>query len=345
MALEKGSIRDYRSKLNLAAVRRVLAQIGYYSDAYRSDLTSPHWQAEQLRKLFDALDPEGLDPSIRQRVNYYNKLGGPVTLEGDIALGHLPRDRSRYFHDIMSVTKPFGLESRIAYLYGDIKHVPDTPTIVKSRPIAGDNANSVLLNLNRFRHFRRADDPFSFEEKSPTAVWRGRLCNKMRIRLAEKFEHHPDHDIGYAVKGTRIGIDNRGVAPKRFLSIEEQCRHRYILSLEGNDVATSLKWIMSSNSLCLSPALHYETWFMEGTLKPGVHFAEVRDDFEDLEDKISYYEAHPDEAKEIIANAQAYWQNFLDAKRERLVSLLVVQKYLERTGQRKPEAFSDALFD
>ena len=54
------------------------------------------------------------------------------------------------------------------------------------------------------------------------------------------------------------------------------------MSLEGIDVATNLKWIMSSNSLCFSPKLRYETWFMEGKLVPGVHFVEVRDDFDDL---------------------------------------------------------------
>ncbi len=344
MALEKGELRDFRAKLTLDAVRRLAGQLGYYAESFRNDLIPESRQKRALRTLFDRLELGELPQQVAERVNYYNKLSGTHTLEGDIPLSALPRTRSRYFHDTMTLAKPFGLYRRIAYLFGDIKHVPDTPTIVKSRPIGSDNANSVLLNLNRFRHFRDAWDRIPFEEKSPTAVWRGRLCNDMRLTLARKFEHHPTFDIGYAVKGSRIGFDAQGVAPKRFLSIPEHCRHRYILSVEGNDVATSLKWIMSSNALCLSPRMRFETWFMEGRLKPGVHFAELRPDFADLEDRIAHYEAHPDEARAIIDNAQAWWRQFLDKDRERLVGLLVLQKYFERTGQAGPETFSEALF-
>ena len=50
----------------------------------------------------------------------------------------------------------------------------------------------------------------------------------------------------------------------------------------------------------------YETWFMEGRLKAGKHFVRVVNDFADLEDKILHYEKHPQEAREIIRNANAY---------------------------------------
>lgn len=39
------------------------------------------------------------------------------------------------------------------------------------------------------------------------------------------------------------------------MSVEDQKRYRYIVSLEGYDVATNLKWIMNSNSLCLMPGI------------------------------------------------------------------------------------------
>lgn len=341
---EKGQIADLSTKLSYAGIARFFTQLGYYADGLATDLVPQEWQKRRLRRLFDGLNADALDPVVRQRVNYYNKLTGPVSLQGDIALADLPRERSRYFYDIMTPAKPFGQDRRLAYLYGDVKKVQDTPTIAKSRPIAGGNANSVLLNLNKLRHFRRADDKIAFADKSPTVVWRGRLCNKMRFALAEKYERHPNYDIGYSVKGSRRGFDKRGVAPKPFLSISDQCQHRYILSLEGNDVATSLKWVMSSNSLCLSPRLVYETWFMEGTLEPGKHYAEVRRDFADLEDKIAHFEANPDEAEMIIRNAQAYRAQFQEKSRERLISYLVLQKYFERSGQCEAEAFSEALF-
>jgi hypothetical protein len=41
------------------------------------------------------------------------------------------------------------------------------------------------------------------------------------------------------------------VKPK--ISIYDHLKYRYIMSLEGNDVASNLKWIMSSNSIAVTP--------------------------------------------------------------------------------------------
>ena len=90
---------------------------------------------------------------------------------------------------------------------------------------------------------------------------------------------------------------------------------------------------MSSNSVAVMPRPRYESWFMEGTLQPGVHYIEVADDFSDLLDKISYYLDHPSETEEIIRNAHAYVAAFRDPRREDLVSLLTLRKYFASTGQ------------
>ena len=44
-------------------------------------------------------------------------------------------------------------------------HVPDEPGIVKSRPIEGDNACSVLLKLNKVRHYVFVKDSKAFATK------------------------------------------------------------------------------------------------------------------------------------------------------------------------------------
>lgn len=68
---------------------------------------------------------------------------------------------------------------------------------------------------------------------------------------------------------------------------------------------------------------------MEGKLKAGVHFVQVKDDFSDLDEKMDYYLEHPDEAEEIIQNAHRWVEQFKDPKRERLISLLVAKKYFD----------------
>ena len=90
---------------------------------------------------------------------------------------------------------------------------------------------------------------------------------------------------------------------------------------------------MSSNSIAIIPRPKYESWFMEGPLQGGVHYIEIKDDYSDLEEKIRYYSTHPEEAKAIIRNAQAFVDQFRDKEREELISLLVLEKYFRHTRQ------------
>lgn len=112
-----------------------------------------------------------------------------------------------------------------------------------------------------------------------------------------------------------------------------QLRYKFILSLEGNDVATNLKWIMASNSVCMMRRPRYETWFMEGRLRGGEHYIELDDDFSDLDEKIRHYLLRPRETERIIANARHHVTQFTNPRIERIVSLLVLQKYFRMTGQ------------
>ena len=71
------------------------------------------------------------------------------------------------------------------------------------------------------------------------------------------------------------------------LNISEQLQYKFILSIEGNDVASNLKWIMSSNSLAVMPKPKFESWFMEGLLIPDYHFVEIKRDYSDLEENLT----------------------------------------------------------
>ena len=75
--------------------------------------------------------------------------------------------------------------------------------------------------------------------------------------------------------------------------------YKFILSLEGNDVASNLKWVMSSNSVAVMPKPKFETWFMEGTLKPNVHYIEIADDYSDVEEKLKYSILTPSKPKKL----------------------------------------------
>lgn len=117
------------------------------------------------------------------------------------------------------------------------------------------------------------------------------------------------------------------------MTISEHLDYKYILCLEGNDVASNLKWVMSSNSLAVMPKPVYETWFMEGSLIPDFHYVHIKDDYSDLEEKLNYYNTHTAEALKIVENAHKYINQFKNKKQEDLISLLVIKKYLKMTGQ------------
>jgi len=270
---------------------------------------------------------------IERRVAYYNKLNvlTPLPQDAPSLAEHRYRFRniSTYFFDTFEYTRWFSPTLRWKHLPGDVVHVPEVASIVKSRPVAGDNARSVLLNLNKLRHFIFIKDPIPFDAKQPKAIFRGAVYRALRKRFFERVFGHPLCDI--AATGAKPEAPREWLGKK--LSIRDHLNYQFIFALEGNDVASNLKWVMSSNSAAVMPAPVYETWFMEGRLLPNVHYIEVKSDFSDVEERLRYYMAHPEEAKAIVRNAHDHVAQFQDPKRERLISLLVLQKYFRMTGQ------------
>lgn len=272
---------------------------------------------------------------LMSRVNYYNKLQDGASLPADAPMlkEHTLKNKkcgSVYFYDSFETTRHFPNHLRWLLKGGDVTTIPPHPTIVKSRPIDGDNANSVLLKLNKVRHFIFVKDTIPFEDKEDMIIFRGDANGKpARIRFFEKWFGHP--------KCSMIDTAGHSKNPKEWkgkgMSIEEHLKYRYIMALEGVDVATNLKWIMSSNCIAIMPRPTYETWFMEGKLIPNYHYIEIKPDYSDLIERIEYYNSHIDEAKEIIRHANEYAAQFRNKKRERLIQLMVMAKYFKSTGQ------------
>ena len=67
---------------------------------------------------------------------------------------------------------------------------------------------------------------------------------------------------------------------------------------------------------------------MEGRLIKDFHYIEVEDDFSDAEDKIYYYLKNVKKGLKIIDNANHYIKQFKDFEQEKLISLMVLSKFL-----------------
>ncbi len=292
--------------------------------------------ASLYRRELGRILASAMDDDVGRRVGYYNKMAQSVQLPDNAEtiakyFRRPPKKRRTYFFDTYEYIKYFKPHYRFFSVSGDLVKVPLSPSIVKSRPILGDNQNSVLLNLNKIRHFRFLNDRIPTKDKLNKLVWRGNafVRRQNRITFLQRYYGHPSCNIG---KVNKTGdYADQWLAPR--MAINEQLKYKYILCLEGNDVATNLKWVMSSNSVAVMPRPKYETWFMEGTLIPNVHYIEIKDDYSDLEEKINHYENHPLELQQIITDAHRHVAQFFDPHKEKVIALLVLKKYFELTGQ------------
>ena len=99
------------------------------------------------------------------------------------------------------------------------------------------------------------------------------------------------------------------------LNQSQQLRHRYLLSLEGNDVATDLKWKLATGMVVLMPRPTTESWLMEFALRPDVHYMRV-DSPAEVPKKLKWLQAHPQEARRMSDAARAWMLPFTDKAQE-----------------------------
>lgn len=238
---------------------------------------------------------------------------------------------------------PYNLDDYLGLgIFGDLDHDPGFPCLVKARKINRyeKNSNNVICYANLDRHWNPVidirkqiikDTPWA--SKKTKAVWRGALTHEFRttnprLLLVKKYFNHKLIDVGLTdvFWSTKV----RPELMKPAMSIQEQLKCKYIISIEGYDVATNLQWAMCSNSIVLMPMPQRESWFLESCLIPWIHFVPINDNFDDLEDKIAWCIDNDDKCQEIVKNANDYINSFLDFEEEKKLESLVIQNYFDK---------------
>ena len=287
----------------------------------------PRFFFQRKLKHWILLEKQYSEKLLSKRLNYYHNNLEKNSIPSNLtSLKKITRKNniSMYYYDFMKIGRYFNTDFKVNYAFGDIDTNQENLTIVKSRPIH-NNGNSVLLPLDKLRHFNFIEDTISFKDKKDEIVWRGVIHKENRKLLVKKFTNKKRFNV--------LAIQNKNKKKTGFLSIKEQLKYKFILSIEGIDVATNLKWIMSSNSLCFMPKPRFETWYMEGELIPNFHYVLIEDDYSDVEEKMNFYSENTDKAEEILINAKRWTDQFKDKKLEKLVSILVMNSYFKRTKQ------------
>lgn len=319
-------------------LRRKVPKPLYFAQAFLRYLMPKCWTRRRLPALLREAQGRSDWAYICDRVDYYCKLQPlAATPAGLTPLAELRPGtlQSAYFIDAYEHTRYFDDALLWHIEQGDVTEVPEVPSILKSRPIAGDVGNSVVMKLNKYRHFLFLKDSIPFREKRNQAIFRSNINY-----------HHPNYvkreafvERWFGSEICDVGVINNHPRIRPEWHVEriteyDHLDYKFILCLEGNDVATNLKWVMSSNSLAVMPQPTYETWFMEGRLIPNYHYVEIKPDGSDLAERVQYYIDHPEEAEQIVRNAHAWIDQFRDKRREKLISLLVLDKYFRHTKQR-----------
>lgn len=308
------------------------------------DISKPKFikklERDRALKAYSKLSPE-LKATVDKRVTLYNKLTPGTTFNNNgeqiYKLSDLKlhaefngrRSRSNYCYDSLKYLRCYNKELKGSFVFGDVSWVPTQPSFVKSRPINEYNKHSIVLALDRIRHFNFIKDSSSFTQKQDMLIGVSYAKQPHRQAFLKRYFGHSLCRLGSAWHFD----DERKIWNVEHISIIEQLKYKFILCLEGNDVATNLKWVMSSNSIAVMPKPKFETWFMESTLQSDVHYIEIADDYSDVESKLQYYIDNPDKALQIIEAAHRYIDQFRNKKIEKIISTLVVDKYFEMTNQ------------
>lgn len=194
------------------------------------------------------------------------------------------------------------------------------------------------MPVNVGRHFKFVPlalrDRWPYERKLPVAYWRGVSTGKCWGLDSDTAAQRPECARRNLVmrwsldNSTKVDIGLVGLVQvppsleirlkrllKEYAQIDSILKYKYIVSVEGNDVATNLKWALASNSVVLMPRPTRESFILESQLEPWVHYVPLHHNMEDLEAKVGYCERNKVHCQRISKAATQYMHPFATRKK------------------------------
>jgi hypothetical protein len=311
------------------------SSFGEYDARALAEITSEHIQflLGQLRApLVIDLTPDMLNHYISEEAGLQCRKN-PVTtqdfvkprlnhvslfISGEPPLSQQPRYFGEMVEWLLLAQRRMG-GKRIAVLaqLGDVWTPMRVPALVKTRPLA-DLGFGVLLPLNGARHYGSLKEVAKYDiphnQKRAELMWRGASTGyplagrASRMRLVELYGARTDMNVGLSEFCQCVQGPPRWLKPR--LSVAAQLKFRYLLSIEGNDVATNLKWMLASNSTVLMPVPTIEGWSMEGLLRAWEHYVPIQTDLADVAKQVEWCRQNPREAEKIAQHGQTWMRKY-----------------------------------
>jgi len=196
------------------------------------------------------------------------------------------------------------------------------PVISKARPVLG-NKNShapIIWPLETRRHYspveqlykiKKNNQEIDWNDKESKVFWRGTTTGQ-RVELLNQWIHYDPSviDIAFSMVNKKYNgfhhnyLEMQNTRQKA--DITEMLKYKYLLSIEGNDVATGLKWMLYSNSVVLMANPTVSTWAMEDLLLPFVHYIPLSSDYSNLLEMMKWAEEHQDACQVISKRATEF---------------------------------------
>lgn len=183
----------------------------------------------------------------------------------------------------------------------------------------------ILWKLELVRHWNtlpgalRKDTPW--DKKKWKAFWGGdmtgeyegetdleRCQSNQRCRFvlehanSELIDARLCYHYGALTNGTVNGVK----IIREKVGVEVVQQHKVIISFEGNDVASGLKWMLQSQSVVLMPPPTRTSWAMEELLQPWVHYIPMNPNGSNAEEMVQWAIDNEKDAKRIAERATLF---------------------------------------
>ena len=257
---------------------------------------------------------------------------------------HLPRIRNirvlpfykwyKDLHSLMNFLEPFDhFESQnksVKYplFYGEKGETGHIPNIRKSRR-SNDN-HSVIYNFRSLRLtqpcFTAISQDILWDKKSTNVIWRGATTGQQqRVNFVQRY--FDKYDVAFASVKQKPEFNH---LKRKKISIKEQLNYKFIVSMEGNDVASNLRWILASNSVPIMPKPYWQSWIMENKLIPNVHYLQLNEEMSNLEEILEWAKKNDSECDTIAQNGKKYMSQFLDKENDLPVQKMLLDEFAKR---------------
>jgi len=260
---------------------------------------------------------------------------------------HYTRDVLRFYFQKSNPEK-----LRLILLFGDSQAYDNFPVMLKAREVQSakriqyaESPDPILAPLNTGRHFGMLQYSKyldrEWHSKREALVWRGVNTGKKRSvgnrkQVVERFWNHSVQDIDIAFN--RILPEKKGENKEE--DIEKYVRpgknmwqllqYKYLMSIEGNDVATGLKWMLYSNSVVFMAPPTHVTWAMEDKLIPYYHFIPIKPDYSDLYEQVQWARRNDVFCHQMSKQATNYVSALWASKKAILTNQGIIDRIISR---------------